>query len=381
MKGAITKAPNSPFEVVTDIEKPKPGADQILVKSIATAINPVDTFMISGAEVDDFPLVASWPMVLGCDASGTVVEVGKEAESIFKVGDRVCGCTRLGETGYGTFQEYFLMDARLAIPIPKGLSYEQGAGVGVGAETAALGLFNGLKLKLPDPKALPEVQDVWVFVLGGAGSVGQYAVQVGNLLVAVLLPYMTLRMHIQLAKISGYRVVATCSAKTASVIQKLGADATIDYRKSEDDQLEDLKTITGGNFFGVYDTVAKSTGFASRALKEISTSTQKRYFATTNDWSPIPHDDAFSSYQVALGMIGKSGKAIAAEPSINDDIAALIPVVAQLIADGHMKPNEIELFGTKEGGGGGGFEAVGGAVAYQQKGATGGKVVVVLQEA
>lgn len=361
MKGAITKAPNSPFEVVTDIEKPKPGADQILVRSIATAINPVDTFMISGAEVDDFPLVASWPMVLGCDASGTVVEVGKEAESIFKVGDRVCGCTRLGETGYGTFQEYFLMDARLAIPIPQGLSYEQGAGVGVGAETAALGLFNGLKLKLPDPKALPEVQDVWVFVLGGAGSVGQYAVQ--------------------LAKISGYRVVATCSAKTASVIQKLGADATIDYRKSEDDQLEDLKTITGGNFFGVYDTVAKSTGFASRALKEISTSTQKRYFATTNDWSPIPHDDAFSSYQVALGMIGKSGKAIAAEPSINDDIAGLIPVIAQLIEDGHMKPNEIEQFGTKEGGGGGGFEAVGEAVAYQQKGATGGKVVVVLQEA
>lgn len=51
-------------------------------------------------------LVSSFPIVLGCDASGTVVEVGKEAESIFKVGDRVCGCTRLGETGYGTFQEY-----------------------------------------------------------------------------------------------------------------------------------------------------------------------------------------------------------------------------------------------------------------------------------
>lgn len=80
-------------------------------------------------------------------------------------------------------------------------------------------------------------------------------------------------------------------------------------------------------------------------------------------------------------MIGKSGKAIAAEPSINDDIAGLIPVIAQLIEDGHMKPNEIEQFGTKEGGGGGGFEAVGEAVAYQQKGATGGKVVVVLQEA
>lgn len=50
-------------------------------------------------------LVSSFPIVLGCDASGFVVEVGEEASS-FKVGDRVSGCTRLGEPGYGTFQEY-----------------------------------------------------------------------------------------------------------------------------------------------------------------------------------------------------------------------------------------------------------------------------------
>lgn len=41
MKAAITKEPNAAFEVVNDVEKPAPGADQILVKSIATAINPV----------------------------------------------------------------------------------------------------------------------------------------------------------------------------------------------------------------------------------------------------------------------------------------------------------------------------------------------------
>lgn len=51
-------------------------------------------------------LVSSFPVVLGCDASGVVVEVGTEAGSFFKVGDRVCGCVRLGEPGYGTFQEY-----------------------------------------------------------------------------------------------------------------------------------------------------------------------------------------------------------------------------------------------------------------------------------
>lgn len=97
--------------------------------------------------------------------------------------------------------------------------------------------------------------------------------------------------------------------------------------------------------------------------------------------SVLDKDDAFSTYQVALGGIGKSGSAIAKEPSINDDITAHIPVISQLIQDGHMQPNEIEVFGTKEGSGIGGFEAVGDAVAYQQKGATGGKVVVLLQEA
>ena len=50
-------------------------------------------------------LVLSWPIVLGCDASGIVTELG-EGVSKFKVGDKVFGCTRLGQTGYGTFQEF-----------------------------------------------------------------------------------------------------------------------------------------------------------------------------------------------------------------------------------------------------------------------------------
>ncbi len=50
-------------------------------------------------------LVLSWPIVLGCDASGIVTELG-EGVSKFKVGDKVFGCTRLGHAGYGTFQEF-----------------------------------------------------------------------------------------------------------------------------------------------------------------------------------------------------------------------------------------------------------------------------------
>lgn len=50
-------------------------------------------------------LVTAWPIVLGCDASGTVVDVG-EGVTKFKKGDGAFGCTRLGVPGHGTFQEY-----------------------------------------------------------------------------------------------------------------------------------------------------------------------------------------------------------------------------------------------------------------------------------
>ena len=67
-------------------------------------------------------------------------------------------------------------------------------------------------------------------------------------------------------------------------IKSLGADATLDYRKSEDEQLKDVGSITGGNFSMVYDTVAKSPGLAMRMLKEVSKSDKEKQFATTDDW-------------------------------------------------------------------------------------------------
>ena len=70
---------------------------------------------------------------------------------------------------------------------------------------------------------------------------------------------------------------------TDQLVQRLGADAVIDYRKSEDDQLQDLKNITGGNFFGGFDTVAKSLDWSLKALREVSTA-EKKQFATTDDW-------------------------------------------------------------------------------------------------
>ncbi|KAI9874431.1 MAG: hypothetical protein M1830_009759 [Pleopsidium flavum] len=120
-----------------------------------------------------------------------------------------------------------------------------------------------MKLSRPDPNIIPHPISEWIIIPGGAGSVGQYAVQ--------------------LAKACGFKVLASCSAKSASLVTRLRADSTFDYRKSEEQQLRDIKTITDGHFSRVYDTVAKTMGMALKALTELSAGS-KKYFVTTDDW-------------------------------------------------------------------------------------------------
>lgn len=69
------------------------------------------------------------------------------------------------------------------------------------------------------------------------------------------------------------------------VIKGLGADEYINYSKTEEEQLEDLKKITGGNFFRIFDTVGKSGNLSLRALKDISTPDKPdKYFTTSVTW-------------------------------------------------------------------------------------------------
>jgi len=82
-------------------------------------------------------LVKDWPLTLGVDVGGIVVKAGSKAVGPlgpFKEGDEVCGCSRLGEKGHGTCQEYYLMDAAVTIPKPKNLSLVEATGIGGGFE-------------------------------------------------------------------------------------------------------------------------------------------------------------------------------------------------------------------------------------------------------
>jgi NADPH:quinone reductase-like Zn-dependent oxidoreductase len=89
------------------------------------------------------------------------------------------------------------MDAALAIPKPKNINFAQASSAGGGVLTAFEGVFHAMKVPLLDPENLPEAKDEWVLVFGGASTVGKFTVQA--------------------LKLSGYKVVTTCSAKSFEV--------------------------------------------------------------------------------------------------------------------------------------------------------------------
>ncbi|KFX86801.1 hypothetical protein V490_08834 [Pseudogymnoascus sp. VKM F-3557] len=309
MKGIQLDKVGGDFHLVDTLEKPIPGKKQILVKSLVTAINPVEPFM-QGTGL----LVTAWPIVLGCDASGTIVEVG-EGVTKFKKGDAVFGCTVLGTPGHSTFQEYFLMDEDLTFKKPDGLTTEQAATIGVGVLTAALGLIVGTKVQLKAQES--SANSPWIIVLGAAGGVGQFAVQ--------------------LAKICGYRVLGSCSPSNNKVVEAAGAEATLDYKLPLSEQLDSIREITGGNFSRVFDASAMGTETAVGAVLQVADkSASVRYFSTTNDWDKIEPKEGLAVNQVALGDIGRTDTERAIQA--NKDISSLIPVLETYVEAGYLKP-------------------------------------------
>jgi len=339
MKGIVAEKQGAPWIITDTLKVPEPSADQILVKSIFTAVNPVDRFMANSGI-----LVQSWPLIAGVDAAGVVVKVGEKAASGFKVGDEVCGCTRLGTEGYSTMEEYFLMDADVTILKPKNLPLVEAATIGVGSETAALAVWTGLEIPVPDPKNLPAPKDEWVIVQGGSSSVGKFS--------------------IQLSKLCGYRVIASCSPSSIEVVKTQGADATFDYKQSIEEQIKDALTTTGGNVFGVVDAAASGDGFAKQLFRALPEKGKR--FTTTNDWSGITDFEGGHSYITELGPVGRPD-----HPELNKTLSRYISVIKELFESGKLIPNPYQLIGT------GGFEDALRALEHQQKGAGGNKKVVV----
>ncbi len=89
-----------------------------------------------------------------------------------------------------------------------------------------------------------------------------------------------------MAKLCGYKVLASCSPGSAAQVKSLGADATFDYKIPIDQQLKEIEEITGSKLTRAFDASAMSTETGMKALA--ASSAEIKYFATTNDWYVHP---------------------------------------------------------------------------------------------
>jgi len=189
-----------------DVPEPRPGAGQVVVRVRAAGVNPVDTYIRSGAHA----VRPALPYTPGLDAAGEVEAVGEGVERL-SAGQRVYVAGSLS----GTYAELALCEESQCHPLPEHVSFAQGAGVNTPYATAYRALFQKAGARAGET----------VFVHGASGGVGTAAVQ--------------------LARAAGLRVVGTAGTEEGQrLVLEQGAHHVLDHRAP--DYLGRLTELTGG---------------------------------------------------------------------------------------------------------------------------------------
>jgi len=193
---------------VREVDRPAPGAGEVLVKVACSGVNPTDWKSRSGATprpIDGFQIPHH-------DGAGVIEAVGDGVDPA-RTGQRVWLWLAAAGRRWGTAAEWTVVPQDQAVPLPDGASLELGASLGVPAMTAHWCLF-----------ADGPVSGKTVLVAGGAGAVGHYA--------------------IELAVRAGAHVVATASGpEKAELARNAGAAHVVNYR--DPDAADQIRAAAG----------------------------------------------------------------------------------------------------------------------------------------
>ncbi|MFD6679395.1 zinc-dependent alcohol dehydrogenase family protein [Micromonospora parva] len=228
MRAAVLREFDVPL-TVEEIGDPAPGPGQVLVRVVASGVNPLDTKIQAGKAAH---ARVQLPAVLGMDLAGVVAAVDAEVTG-FGPGDEVYGlCGGVGDLP-GSLAEYTAVDARLLAHKPNNLSMREAAALPLAAITSWEGLVDRAGVHAGQK----------VLVHGGAGGVGY--------------------VGLQLARARGAEVYGTGRPASLRVIESLGA-VPIDYTASSVDEY--VERHTGGEGFAIIvDNVGGTTLDASFA--------------------------------------------------------------------------------------------------------------------
>ncbi|MFC4771683.1 zinc-binding alcohol dehydrogenase family protein [Enterococcus hermanniensis] len=190
-----------------EVMLPKLNKFDVVVKNLATSINPVDTKLRQSGKG------TAQPHVLGFDSVGIVTQIGSDVEKL-QVGDRIffAGTT----TRYGSYSEQQVVDSRITAKLPSDLSTDSAAALPLTFITAYEMLFEKMNL-IPKERENKGT----LLIINGAGGVGSVATQ--------------------LAKWAGLTVITTASRNESKAwSEKMGADHVIDHHKDLTKQLAKL---------------------------------------------------------------------------------------------------------------------------------------------
>ncbi|KAM0562187.1 hypothetical protein ACHAPJ_002632 [Fusarium lateritium] len=226
---------SNPQLIKKEISPPIEEPHEVLVKVKTVAQNPTDV------QAFDLNLFGNGA-VLGCDFTGTVERLGKDVSKVAE-GDTIAGLLWGGEIkGLGAFSGYTKAHESICFKVPKSTSLQEAATVPLASLTAWLAFFSKDSLNIDRTKS-----DTTVLIWGGSSSVGQYAVQI--------------------AALSGFKIVTTCSPHSFDLVKSLGAHHVFDYKDSN--VVDSIKEVAPGLKY-VFDTIGNKTSSeqASQAIDE-----------------------------------------------------------------------------------------------------------------
>src|SRR5436189_440537 len=256
------------------IPRPEPNEEEVLVRVIASGVNPADPLTLSGKYAREFG--THLPLIPGYEIAGVVEKTGANVTKL-KVGDAVYGYPTYG----GGWADYVTVKEWEVSVKPKSLSFVEAAAVPMGALTAWQALLGVAKLQPGQT----------VLIHGGSGGVGSFAIQI--------------------AKARGAHVIATASTANQDLLKQLGTDVAVDYTKIKfEDVAKDVDAVL--------DPVGKET--LARSYGVVKKGGIVRCFVALPD-------------RVELQKRGIHGAAISAHPDTAD-----LTQIARLIDAGKIKP-------------------------------------------
>ncbi len=288
MKAIITtKYGGAEVLKLKEISKPVIKSDEVLVKVMASSVNPYEIMIRRG----DLKIMTGKnpPKVLGSDLAGVIEEIGSSVTP-FKKGDEVYGM--LDGIKGGAYAEYLKVKANEISLKPKNLNFEETASLPLVSLTSFQAIVKIGKAKKGDS----------VLINGCTGGVGSTAVQV--------------------AKAIGCKVAGVCSTKNIKFAKSLGVDNVIDYKKEDVTNLSEKYDL-------IFDTIGNIPFKKSQKILEIG----KIYVTTQATPKAMMIDPILNAFRI------KKAKIVMVKPSDAD-----LREIKKHIEAGKIKPQINKIF-------------------------------------